>query len=300
MKFSSKLRLLLLGTVFFSLIIGLSQVSKSVIAQGGGASLFLSPGSGAFTVGSTFTVSVVLNTNSQFINAVQADISFSADKLQVVSPSLGTSVLSVWTNQPQFDNQGGFLRFQGGIPDPGINTSRGVISTITFRVKSVGRAVIKFLDTSKILLNDGLGTDILTNTTNGIYDLVLPPPAGPIVVSETHPDQSQWHKSPTISLRWTNNYPVEGYSYVLNSEPIDVPDNILEGPKTDVLYKNIADGVHFFHIKALRDGVWGETSHFAIKIDATPPANFPIEISPSARTSERRPLINFFTTDALS
>ncbi len=287
--------------IFLAIVSAFFTVTTTDLAEAQtGASLFLSPASGTFTVGSTFTVSVILNTNNQFINAVQADLSFPPDKLQVVSPSLGTSVISVWTDQPQFDNQKGILSFQGGVPDPGIKISRGVISTLTFRVKSVGRAVIKFLDTSKVLLNDGLATDVLTNTSSGIYDLVLPPPAGPLIVSETHPDQSVWYKNSTASLRWITNFPVEGYSYVLNSEPIDVPDNISEGAKTQVVYKDVPDGIHFFHVKALRSGVWGESSHFAIKIDASPPAEFSIDISPSRRTSNRRPLINFFTTDALS
>jgi len=153
-------------------------------AQISGASLFLSPPSGSFVVGSTFNVSIILNTGGEAVNAIDAALSFPPDKLQVVSPSLGTSIISVWTSQPNYDNQTGVLRFQGGVPNPGINTSRGLIATIGFRVKSVGRAVIKFRDQSKVLLNDGLATDVLINTGNGVYDLILPPPAGPFVVSK--------------------------------------------------------------------------------------------------------------------
>ena len=36
------------------------------------------------------------------------------------------------------------------------------------------------------------------------------------------------------------------------------------------------------------------------KWSSLPPAEFPIEVSPGTRTSQRRPLINFFTTDGLS
>lgn len=265
-----------------------------------GASLYLSPASGTFTVGSTFTVSVILDTNGHSINALEASLAFPADKLQVVSPTLGSSVISVWTNQPKFDNQNGTLSFQGGIPDPGIKTSSGVVATVTFRVKSVGQALVRFLDRSKVLLNDGLGTDVLTNTGNGIYDLSLPPPRGPIVVSQTNPDQARWYPSRTVVLRWTNSNSVDGYSYVLNQEPIDIPDDISEGEKNNVVYKNLPDSLRFFHVKALQGGVWGDTTHFAVKIDSLPPADFPIEISPSSRTSNRHPLINFLTTDNLS
>lgn len=290
-----------LSAAFLAVLLLASFLPLTGSAQSGvGASLFISPPSGTLTVGGTLTVSVILNTNNQSVNAVEANLSFPPDKLQVVSPMLGTSIVGVWTNQPQFDNQNGTLRFQGGMPNPGINTSRGVVATITFRVKSVGQAIIKFLDSSKILLNDGLATDVLTNTASGIYNLVLPPPAGPLIISETHPDQTTWYKTNTASLQWANNLPVEGYSYILSNEPIDIPDNISEGTKTQVVYKDLPDGVHFFHVKALRGGVWGETSHYALKVDATAPAKFPIEIAPSSRTTSRRPIINFNTTDGLS
>lgn len=273
---------------------------KSARAVSGGVTLFLSPPSGGFVVGSTFTVSVLLDTGGNSINALQADISFPPDKLQVVSPSLGYSIINVWTNQPRFDNQQGTLSFQGGLPNPGINTSKGVVATITFRVKSIGQSLVRILDSSKVLLNDGLGTDILTNRGNGIYQLTLPPPRGPFIVSETHPEQSHWYANSSVALQWSDPFPVEGYSYMVNDEPIDIPDNTSEGTRANIVYKGLSDGTHFFHIKALRSGVWGETSHYAVNIDATPPADFPIEISPSSYTSNRQPLIHFLTTDAVS
>src|ERR1051325_6909235 len=149
------------------------------------ASLSVLPNSGTFTVGSTFGVSVFLDTQNQSINAVDVEVGYPADKLQVVSPSTGESIIGVWTNQPRYDNQAGTVSLQGGVPG-GINTSNGIITTITFRVKAIGDASVRILDSSKALLNDGLGTDVLGKIQNGIYNLTLPPPAGPIVASETH------------------------------------------------------------------------------------------------------------------
>ncbi len=285
----------LLGTLF----VGALLLPNFAVAQTG-ATLSLSPASGTFTVGGTFSVSVILNTAGQAVNAIEANLSFSPDKLQVVSPLIGTSIIGVWTNQPNFDNQKGFLSFQGGLPDPGITTSRGVVATITFRVRSVGAATVKFLDSSKVLLNDGLATDFLANTSSGIYNLTLPAPAGPLVISETHPDQSVWYKNTTAVFRWSNTLPVNGYSYILNDEPIDIPDDIVDGKADNVLYKGLSNRIHFFHVKALRDGVWGDTSHYAVKVDSLAPADFPIKISPASRTSSTKPLVAFVTSDALS
>lgn len=272
-----------------------------VHAQGNeGASLSLRPSSGTFIVNNTFDVSIILNTNGRSVNAVDALITFPPDKLQVVSPSLGKSIIGIWATPPTFNNQDGTLRFQGGVPSPGINTSSGVVSTITFRIKSVGTATINFSDQSKVFLNDGLGTNVLTSKSGGIYSLVLPPPAGPTVISPTHPDQAAWNTNNTVVLEWTAEDGVTSYSYMLDSEPVDTPDDISEGNNAGVAYKNLQDGVQYFHIKSIKDGIWGGVSHYAVKIDSTPPADFKVNVSPGVRTTSRLPIIEFLTTDQLS
>ena len=219
--------------------------------------------------------------------------------LQVVSPSLGQSVIGVWTAAPKFDNVNGQMDLQGGIPG-GITASNALVSTVTFRVKSVGSAIVKFLDGSKVLLNDGLGTDALSETEGGIYQLKLPPPAGPALASETNPDQSQWYQNRTVSFSFASDTDVQGYSYVLSDDPATIPDDVNLGTQNSVTYTDLENGIHFFHIKSLRDGVWGGTTHYSVKIDSSPPADFKIDISPSSHTSNKEPVIQFATTDALS
>lgn len=265
-----------------------------------GASLFIESPNSTVSVGDTFKVSFYVDTNGQAINAVDADIRFPADKIQVVSPSAGNSLISTWTIQPSFSNSAGSLRFVGAIPNPGINTKKGLISEVLFRVKSVGRASISFTDASRVLLNDGRGTDVLNGRSGIALTLKLPPPAGPIVHSQTHPDQQVWYTSRDISFSWPTSATVQGYSYVLDDNPVTVPDNIVEGNKNSVVYREIADGNHYFHIKSVQDGIWGGVTHFAVKIDGTPPAQFKVVIDPAARTSRKNPIISFLTTDALS
>ena len=151
------------------------------------AQLSLSPSSAAFTVGSTFDVDILLNTDGQSINALQVFVKFPPDKMQLVSPSTGKSIIGVWTSPPQFNNQKGIIELQGGIPN-GINVERGLLTRLTFRARKTGTAILQFSDKNRVLLNDGKGTDALEQTQNGVYQLLLPPPAGPIVASETHPE----------------------------------------------------------------------------------------------------------------
>jgi hypothetical protein len=276
----------------FGILFFLSQTAEAAV-------LTLQPSGGSFVVGSTFDVSIFLDTEGQSINVIDVGLIFPPDKIQVISPTTGKSIIGVWTAQPRFNNEAGIITLQGGVPG-GINVSQGLIATLTFRVKQVGTAILKFSDNSRILLNDGKGTDVLKEAHSAFYNLILPPPVGPTVISQTHPDQSKWYSNPTVLISWTNSQPVEGYSYVLNSDPIDLPDDISEGLKTAVVYKNLTDGTHYFHIKALREGAWGGVSHFAVNVDTAPPALFKIEFSPSARTTSRNPVLKFQTTDAHS
>ncbi len=266
-----------------------------------GATLSLSPSAGTFVVGSTFDMTLVLDTNNTDINAVAVFLSFPPDKLQVVSSTAGKSVVSLWSVPPRFNNREGTVELQGVITG-GLNASNALITTITFRVKSTSTSIIKIGDASRVLRNDGAGTDYLQHRENSLYTLILPPPAGPFVVSETHPKQDQWYKDPNVSFAWSfpKEEAVDGYSYLINGLPVDIPDNISVGGLQSVVYQNIGNGISYFHVKALRGGVWGGTTHFAVNIDTETPAEFPVEINPSARTDEKQPVVLFGTTDALS
>lgn len=270
-------------------------------SESSAAALSISPGSGTFSVGSTFDVQILLNTEGKSINALDIRILFPPSIFQVVSPSAGQSIVGIWTSPPRFDNQTGEIVFQGGIPE-GIDTSRGLISTITFRARGTGNGSLRFSDKSKVLLHDGLGTDALRQTQSAVFNLVLPPPAGPIVASETHPNQNIWYSNSNVLLRWSSTgEAVSGYSFVLDNRPISIPDNTINSTDNFTAYQNLESGTYYFHIKALgKGGVWGGTTHFSINVDTLPPAAFPIEVRPGFRTTSKNLFLYFNTTDAHS
>jgi hypothetical protein len=264
----------------------------------GGGSLSLSPNNGEVIINETFDLSVFLNTNEHSINTIELNIKYPPDKLQMVSSSTGKSIIGIWTSLPKYNNQEGTISLVGGIPN-GISVSNGLVSTFTFRAKTVGRAVVKF-EKTRVLLNDGLGTELPTQNNSSIFDLILPPPAGPTVISSTHPDQTKWYRDTNAYLSWSDEDGAEGFSYTLSNEPIETPDSIAEGLRFDTVYKNLSEGRHYFHIRTLRGGQWGGTTHYALNIDPNPPAEFVIEIIPSAKTTRRQPVFEFATTDTTS
>lgn len=269
-------------------------------SQAHAATFSISPSTDTYTVGSTFDVSVILDTQGQSVNAVQVNLAFPPDKLQLVSPQVGNSIIEIYTTPPRYDNSRGTVEITGGIPN-GINVSRGLVAKFTFRVRSLGVASLRFAGESQALLNDGNGTNALNNTIGASFKLELPPSQGPLVLSDTHPDQEKWYRTNNVTLRWDEGLPpAQGYSYTISDNSTDTPDDIPDSTNTSIDYKAIPDGINYFHIKALRDGRWGGVTRYALRIDTTPPADFNVEVSPSERTFVTKPVLQFASSDGLS
>ncbi|MFH1451541.1 MAG: cohesin domain-containing protein, partial [bacterium] len=181
--------------VFFLSLILMAVFAFHSSVKAAGASLYISPYSGTFFVGDTFNISVFVNTEENTINAVEANLKFDSNLIQVTSPTAGLSFISIWADQPSYSNENGTINFKGGVLNPGIKTSAGLVSTISFRVKAPGIADIGFLDSSKVLLADGNGTNILKTTADGKYNLILRPPEGPKISSPTHPSLATWYRN---------------------------------------------------------------------------------------------------------
>lgn len=268
-------------------------------AAAAGASLLFSPNSGSYLVGSTVDVALILNTNNQAVNAVRADVTFPADKLQVVNPSASTSFIKIWINQPSYSNTAGTLSFQGGLPSPGITTSNGIISTITFRVIAPGTIQLGYKDTSQVLLNDGGGTNVLQTRGIAQFTTTLPPPAGPVTQSTTHEDPTRWYASRNAAFSWGAVADAVGYSFIFDQRSNTVPDEKVDTTDTSTTVTADQDGQWYFHIRA-KTTVWGGTTHVLVNIDNTAPATFSPTVDTGAPADKVRPVVTFVTTDAAS
>lgn len=288
---------------------------KSVSAQEGQASVYLSPAQGTFELGGTFDVSIFINSGGLNIEAVRVDLSFPADMVQIVDPTGGNSFISSWDVPPEYSNQDGTLSLEGSLLSPGINTEAGLVTAITFRARAPGEALISILDSSKVIANNGKEVDIPTSLGHGIYDIVYPRSECPIIFSDTHQDQNRWYPNNTPKLSWRVKSTILGeaiseeelnlilgeesivYSWNLDHIPFGIPDNIAEGSEIAASYEYIENGVWYFHVKAQVEGVWSKTGHYVIRADVDPPSSFKPEIESSSGEESVRPLISFATTD---
>jgi len=269
-------------------------------AQTNASGLFLRPSQGSFFVGSTFDVSIVLDTKGAAINTVEVELLFPSDILQVASPSTGYSIVQVWASPPLFSNKEGKVYFVGGIPSPGIETSNGIVLTMTFRAIAPGEAKIEFGPQTKVLANDALGTNVLGQSPPAFFKFSVSPPQGPEISSPSHSDQLVWYKDPNPIFVWSKSPFSGSFSYLIDQDPSGVPDTISESKSSTATFQNLESGIWYFHLREEAGGVWGGVSHYAVKIDKDLPASFDVNVSPGLRTTNKNPVFRFFTTDSLS
>jgi hypothetical protein len=139
--------------------------------QASAATLFFSPASGSYQVGSSFSVSVYVNSASQAMNAASGTVSFPSNTLKITSLSKAGSIMNLWTQEPSFSNAAGTAQFEGIVLNPGYTGSSGKLITLQFTVLSQGSGAITF-SSSSVLANDGEGSNILTSSGSAHFTFV--------------------------------------------------------------------------------------------------------------------------------
>lgn len=121
-----------------------------------------------YKIGEIFPIDLNIDSNEVYINAVQADIAFDTDKVEIVKLSLEESFAEIFI-QKEINNENGYLRITGGLPSPGFNGDNGHFATVYFQSKEAGIFEIQFLPSSLVLENDGNGTNVLKSYPRTSY-----------------------------------------------------------------------------------------------------------------------------------
>jgi len=291
---AGKMKKVLRSFLAFALILSLS-LSRIFAA---GASLYFYPSSGTQYVDNYFPVYVYVNTGGNETNAYKAIVTYPTDKLWITSVSSGGSICTLSIPpSPSYSNSQGRATFECGTPTA-YNGSVGRIGTITFLVKETGTATLRIASGSQVKKADGKGTEILAIKGTATFTLKPPPTGAPAISSPTHPDQNAWYQATTAILSWTKPSGADGFSFTLTHSSKTVPDDVSEGTETSKTYKDLTDGVWYFHLKAHSSGGWSAVRHFRIQIDTQAPDEFEIVSDPPAdKVIDRAPTLSFATTD---
>jgi hypothetical protein len=282
------------------------------------ADIIISPSSGSFDVGATFTVNVMVASADQAMNAASGKILFPADKLEVVSLSKSGSIFNFWVQEPAFLNSSGTITFEGIVLNPGYTGKSAKAIGVTFKAKAAGRATLAFANGS-VLANDGKGTNILGALATAAYSLnekteaPKPPttdpaptvpssglPTAPKVVSGTHADSSRWYANNSPRFEWAMPANATGVSILADNKPTSNPGTQPDGLFSSYVYDKFDDGVWYFHVRIKNAAGWGPITHFGFNIDTTKPESFSIERPENADLTDPKVEFKLVTNDKTS
>lgn len=171
-------RLIFLVVVCFFIDIGSAQA----------ASLYMEPNNTEIKRGDTIAVAVRLDTDEasdECVNVVDATIKY-PENIEPVDTTRGNSILSVWLEEPVINKAERTITFAGGIPNgycgriPGDPRLTNVVVELLFRspgmlvgaVSDLDAATIEFGPETRVLLNDGFGTEATLETYGTTINLL--------------------------------------------------------------------------------------------------------------------------------
>ncbi len=179
------------------------------------ATLSLSPSSGSNSVGSIFTVTILLNTQSQAVDGVDIRyLNYSPTLLEVqdentsqagIQISAGTLFGNTVANSVDITN--GRISFSqvaaGGVTYS--NAANATLATMRFKVLTTGTAPVTFSFTSGSTADTNVaagGSDVLTSVTNGSYTLQNPADTTPPTISAVTASVITFNSA---TITWTTN-----------------------------------------------------------------------------------------------
>lgn len=149
-----------LGALLVALVVLLASVRS---AQAAGT-LSLSPGSGSFGQGSIFVVSVNVDTGGDVVNAVEATLTFPADKLKANYVSHSGSAFDV---NAESTVGNGVVRIAKGKLPPGVSGARKVAS-VGFTATGQGTASISL---SGVVLREADSANIIAGENGATFNI---------------------------------------------------------------------------------------------------------------------------------
>ena len=287
------------------------------------AALNISSSKDTFSIGDSFDVNILIDSQGESINAVQTTLRFPVNVLQVSSVKKTESVFSFWLTEPTFSNTDGTINFiagsTSGFSGPSLNTL-----TVTFQAKGIGSGDLSFND-SVVTISDGSGANVLSDTKGVRITViakgstpptptVIPPPtqivhpavpaqnspAKPILVVPLYPEQEKWYNLSSIFLvGWELPADITNVATTIDKSPTTNPTTS-EGLFDNKMFSPFGNGIWYLHVRFKNNVGWGTTTHYRLAIDTTPPVPFEVRIVEGSPTNTPNPTLNYASADQLS
>ncbi len=303
-----------------------------------GAALFLSPSSGTYELGESFTVKAMVNSGGGVgINASEGSIKFDTDMLTFVSISKAGSVFSLWTGEPT--SSGGSVSYGGGSPRGSEYTgAAGTMFSVKFKAKKLGTAKVSF-SSGKAIEAGPPFEDIVSSLGSASFVIEEPEkeeskpepekpepeekpepkkrpkreeqkeeekstgalPPSPRVESVTHEEEDVWYRNNEPEFNWQTLNDLTGISFSITDDASSDPGPTSDGIVDVNKFQKQEDGEHYFHIKFQNKNGWsGEIAHRKFLVDVTSPSSFSIKVDNDGDETNPTPRLMFDVVDVAS
>lgn len=234
------------------------------------AELYLWPQGLAVSKNETFLVDLRIN-SSEPINALDTQISWLPEELELLSVSTGDSIFNLWVSDPnKFSLDKTRLIAGASTPWQG---SGGKVATFLFKALVSNDQVQISIDNNTKLIRHGGEAEIVEVDLLPTSITVSPVGVGePVLTSTRIPNEDQWYSVNVFDIAWSVNPNLE-YSYLLTMDPTQLPDDVPESLLANIQYEGLADGVYYFVLRYRNvGGVWQNKVMRRAMIDTTKPA----------------------------
>ncbi len=233
------------------------------------AELYLWPQGLAVSQQETFLVDLRIN-SSDPINALDTEVFWLPEELELVSVSTGDSVFDLWVSDPNKFSLGS-IRLIAGASKPWQGNGGKVVTFLFKALVSREQVQIGIDDDTKLVGYGGSGEELPVDLlpTNVA---VNPTGQGEPVLSSTRiPDEDSWYAVNVFDINWEVKPNLE-YSYLLTMDPTQLPDDNPESLLANIQYEGLADGIYYFVLRYRpQGGDWQGKVMRRAMIDTTPP-----------------------------
>lgn len=277
-----------------------------------------------YRLGETFSSSFYLASLDRSVNAMEATIVYPTKLLELIEVSTAGTESRFWIEQPKRDNSGE-VKVRWLILNPGYIGKGAKIVTLSFRAKAEGQAAVAVKD-AQVLANDGKGTAIKTSVSGVLFNVsgttdklkdrkieiykgaakvavtakkesVVMMPSDFVLSSLTHPLQNTWYHGDQARLTWSWPKEALAVSYGLDNLTDTVPMTDKANAKREMVYKDLADGVFYFHIRLKTAAGWTGATHYRLNVDHSSPS---LAVSVLQEDNSKLPIVKYAASDQAS
>ncbi len=251
--------------------------------------LRFSPDSGPFSKDSDQFISVIVDTGGESVNAIQINVTYNPDELEIYSLDDSSSVCD-YIIEKVINNKEGSLKFSCAIIHTANNTHNSTVVRLLIHPKVTGLVSLHFANGTSVKANDGLGTEVLRQTIDASYIFLdkieslinkqeSSTPGKVIVYSMTHPNTERWYTNPNIQMVWSSKIGIINRYALTKDAPGTLKDTYSTTTASSIVVTAPTDGIYYFNVAEEIKGKLGAVTSLPIHIDMSAPEKVTLSAS---------------------